>query len=150
MAGKHPKRKERAGVDRMGRTELHYAAGDGNMEATRALIVGGARVDLPDDNGWTPLHFAAQAYSVPVAEALLAAGASVDAQDSHGNTPLARAVFESCGRGELIALLRRSGADATRVNTHGVSPLSLAHTIANYDVAQFFSDLPSPSTEQTV
>jgi hypothetical protein len=28
------------------------------------------------------------------------------------------------------------------LNHHGVSPLSLARTIANYDVAQFFADLP--------
>lgn len=43
--------------------------------------------------------------------------------------------------GEMIALLRRAGADPLRENHHGVSPLSLARDIGNYDVAQFFSDL---------
>jgi ankyrin repeat protein len=142
MSGKHPKRKERPGVDRMGRTELHYAANDGELAKVQELLAGGSRADLPDDNGWTPLHFAAQARSVPVAEALLAAGAQIDALDRDGNTPLSTAVFNSRGEGELIALLRRHGADATRPNTHGVSPVALARNIGNYDIAQFFKDLP--------
>lgn len=73
---------------------------------------------------------------------LLRAGALVDAADSSGNTPLWRAVFESKGRGEVIALLRRYGADPLRENAAGVSPLGLARTIGNYDVAQYFQDLP--------
>jgi uncharacterized protein len=93
MSGKHPKRKERPGVDRMGRTELHYAANEGELAKVQELFAGGARADLPDDNGWTPLHFAAQARSVPVAEALLAAGALIDARDRDGNTPLSTAVL---------------------------------------------------------
>ncbi len=141
MSG-NPKRKERPGVDRMGRTELHYAANEGDLTKVKALLAGGARAELPDDNGWTPLHFAAQARSVPVAEALLAAGSPTDAPDRDGNTPLSTAVFNSHGEGELIALLRRHGADATRRNAHGISPVALARSIGNYDIAQFFKDLP--------
>jgi ankyrin repeat protein len=94
MAGKHPKRKERPGVDRLGRTELHYVANENELEKARHLIAAGAGVDLPDDNGWTPLHFAAQSQSLPIAEVLLAAGAPVDVQDSDGNTPLSTAGFQ--------------------------------------------------------
>src|SRR5262249_48440726 len=129
MVGKQPKRKERAGVDRLGRTELHYAACDGDLVKVQALLNAGAQVDLPDDNGWTPLHFAAQAHSVAASEALLAAGASVDPRDSHGNTPLSKAVFSSCGSGDLIALLRRHGADPNLANAHGISPVALARSI---------------------
>jgi ankyrin repeat protein len=142
MAGKQPKRKARPGVDGLGRTELHYAACNGDLAKTQALLAAGAQVDLPDDNGWTPLHFAAQAHSVEVSEALLAAGASVDPRDSHGNTPLWKAVFNSRGRGELIVLLRRHGADPNITNTHGTSPVALARRIGNYDVRQYFADLP--------
>ena len=142
MAGKHPKQKERPGVDRLGRTELHYTACDGDVTKATKLIAVGARVDLADDSGWTPLHFAAQSQSKQIAEALLAAGAAVDPQDSYGNTPLSTAVFNSRGKGELIDFLRRHGADPTRENLHGVSRLKLARTIGNYDVAQFFRDLP--------
>ena len=129
-------------MDRLGRTGLHYAANENELEKAQALIAAGVRVDLPDDNGWTPLHFAAQSQSVAIAEALLVAGAPVDPQDSHGNTPLSTAVFNSRGRGDLIALLRRHGADPTRKNLHGVSPVALARNIGNYDIAQFFTDLP--------
>jgi len=37
MSAKHPKRKERPGVDRAGRTPLHYAAADGDVARVREL-----------------------------------------------------------------------------------------------------------------
>ena len=73
---------------------------------------------------------------------LLEAGAAVDPHDSHGNTPLHKAVFNSRGDGIVINLLRTHGADPQAQNAHGVSPLKLALTIVNFDVRQFFSDLP--------
>ncbi len=130
------------GVDRAGRTDVHYAASAGDVERVVALLAAGADAGLPDDAGWTPLHFGAQAHAPGVVSALLAAGANVDAADGHGNTPLFRATFACQGRGEVIALLRSHGADPMRVNAHGVSPVQLARTIANYDVARHFSDLP--------
>jgi ankyrin repeat protein len=142
MARKQPKKRSRPGVDEYGRTPLHYAAGDGDAGAAQQLLAAGADPNLQDDDGWSPLHFAAQASSAPVAQLLLAAGAQVDSRDSWGNTPLAKAVFNSRGDGSLILVLRAAGANPTALNHHGVSPLSLARTIANYDVAQFFSDLP--------
>ena len=72
---------------------------------------------------------------------LLERGAIVDAPDKHGNTPLNRAVYNSKGRGEVIALLRAAGANATLNNRYGISPLSMALTISNYNVRQFFVDL---------
>ncbi len=42
MAGKQPKHKERQGVDSLGRTELHYAANNNEVEKARALIAEGA------------------------------------------------------------------------------------------------------------
>jgi ankyrin repeat protein len=98
--------------------------------------------NVPDDEGRTPLHFAAQSNTAKVAELLLNAGASVDPCDNHGNTPLIKAVFNSSGDGELIRLLRARGANPYSTNKHGVSPLKLARNIANFDVRQFFTDLP--------
>lgn len=141
----HPKRKDRPGVNRAGRTELHYAAVDGDAAKVKAILATGLSPGAPDDNGWTPLHFAAQAWALDICVALLDAGAPVDAQDIHGNTPLFKAVHESRGRGEIIRLLRARGADPMLKNCHGVSPLSLAHTIANFDVRQYFADLPTPA-----
>ena len=79
----------------------------------------------------------APAADLDVAKLLISGGALVDSADGHGNTPLFKAVFESRGRGEMIQLLLRQGADRNRVNKHGVSPRTLAATIANFDVKKW-------------
>ena len=129
-------------LDPDGRTALMAAAIDAKPNAARVLIDAGADVDIQDPGGWSALHFAAQSGSSEIARMLLEAGASVDAVDSHGNTPLFRATFESRGNGDLIELLRSYGADPTASNHSGISPVQLARTIANYDVAQFYEDVP--------
>lgn len=113
-------------TDVFGRTDLHYAAGEGDAGRVDEAIAAGADVSLRDRDQMTPLHFAAQAHSVDVARALIGAGAEIDAQDDNGNTPLSTAVFESRGRTELVALLREHGADPSLDNHHGQSPLGLA------------------------
>jgi ankyrin repeat protein len=128
-------------LDEFGRSDLHYAARDGDLEKVRRLINAGSDVHRVDHGGWSPLHFAAQACSAETAEILIEAGARIDVRDSHGNTPLWRAVMESRGDGSVIAVLRRAGADPFLENNSGVSPLTLARRIGNYDLKQFFSDL---------
>jgi ankyrin repeat protein len=142
MVGKHPKRASRTGVDRAGRTPLHYAAASGEIAEVIRLLETGANPGAQDDNGWSPLHFAAQAGSDAITRILITAGATIDLRDSNGNTPLWKAVFSSRGNGAVIKLLRDAGADPYAENASGVAPLALARTIANFDVAQFFSDLP--------
>jgi ankyrin repeat protein len=142
MATKRPNQNQRPNVDRAGRTPLHYAAADGDTNRVRELLASGADSNAADGAGWTPLHFAAQQGAAEVISLLLGAGAVVDSRDSSGNTPLLRAVFESRGQGEVIRLLRQAGADPYVENKHGSSPLKLARTISNYDVGQFFGDLP--------
>ena len=129
------------GSDRAGRSDLHYAAADGNVGEVQRLIAAGADVRQTDTSGWTPLHFAAQSQHTGVVRLLLSSGAEVDARDSHGNTPLSSATFSSRGAGGCIAALRAAGADPHRTNHHGVSPVDLARRIANFDVAQHFDDV---------
>src|SRR5690348_9090448 len=104
MTAKRPKRKERPGVDRAGRTPLHYAAVAGDVGLVTELLVASADANAVDDDGWTPLHFAAQKGVAEIVRLLLEAGAAVDPRDSQGNTPLGRAVFHSRGQGEIIEL----------------------------------------------
>jgi ankyrin repeat protein len=141
MARKQPRKKPRPGVDEYGRTPLHYAAAEGNASLVEELLRSGADVNAQDDDGWSPLHFGAQAGSTSVVAVLLGAGADVALRDRFGNTPLFRAVFCSRGEGGVIHLLRKAGADPDSPNNSGVSPLKLARTIANFDVARLFSDL---------
>ena len=133
-----------AARDTFGRDALHYAALRNDVEAALRLLSEGADPSAADKAGLTPLHFAAQAYSLEVARLPVQAGANVSAEDRYGNTPLGRAVFESEGRGELIALLLEHGADPRKPNKTGQTPLGLARLVANYDVAQFFADLDEP------
>jgi ankyrin repeat protein len=128
-------------VDRLGRTELHYCASDGDVMGVRDLIDGGADPNVSDKNGFTPLHFAAQEWHSEVAEVLISSVAVVDSVNMYGNTPLFVAVANSRGRGELIELLRRHGADPLRANTSGRTPVGFARLVANYDITQFFDDV---------
>ncbi len=131
-------------LDSDGRSPLHHAAADALEDEVQELIDGGADVNLADKYGWTALHFASQSGSAEIVSILLRAGADVNSRDSHGNTALWRAVFCSEGRGEIIQLLRAAGADPYAENDSGVSPIALAHSIGNYDVQQYFADLPAP------
>jgi ankyrin repeat protein len=136
MTGKRPKRNARAGVDRLGRTPLHDAIIDGKLGVAKRLLAKGAAPSTPDDNGWTPLHFATKSTHLGLVKLLLDAGADVDAVDSNGNTPLFNAVFDYTDDDQIIPLLLSRGADPTRENKFGVSPLSFTDDLENADTAR--------------
>jgi uncharacterized protein len=127
--------------NRLQRTPLHYAAADAKPEDVTRLLLTGSDVNSQDKDGWTPLHFAAQSQCKEVVSLLLEAGASVDIPDCHGNTALFRAVFGYNGDGTVVELLRSSRANPRSKNHYGVSPVSLARTIANLEVARYFADI---------
>ncbi|GGI00426.1 hypothetical protein GCM10007170_37540 [Arthrobacter liuii] len=129
-------------VDPAGRSPLHYAALEDDAEAIARLLAAGSSPDVVDRQGFTPLHLAAQEFAPAAAASLIDAGAKVDVENVFGNTSLWIAVFNSKGRGELIGLLRAHGADPLHVNASGQTPVGLARLIGNYDVAQYFQDIP--------
>lgn len=128
-------------VNKAGPATLHMAAMDDDVSTIGTLLADGVSPDVQDDQGFRPLHLAAQQYSLSAAATLLDACATVDAENVFGNTALFVAVFKSNGRGEMIGLLCSGGADPLHANRSGQTPVGLARLIANYDVAQFFSDV---------
>ncbi len=129
------------GLDRAGRSLLHYAALEGDLDEVARLIAGGYDVGLPDRAAYTPLHFAAQGQHAEVARALLAAGAPVDPQDRFGKTPLTVALFnvpDDESEGAVVHVLLAAGADPDLENNRGISPRGLAETVDNFDLMRFF------------
>jgi len=127
------------GRDEQGATALHRAASEGSVKAVvllldagsdpntqdreglgalhlcpatgvaRALIAGGAKLELRSRCGQTPLVTQASANGrESVIETLLKAGADVGARDAYGNTALTFALGHE--KRALAALLRRYGA----------------------------------------
>lgn len=70
-------------LDEWGRTPLHYAARDGDLDAITRLVKS-EDVNFPDIHGWTPLHFAAQEADPAAIERLLDAGADIGALTEKG------------------------------------------------------------------
>src|SRR5437660_172287 len=125
-------------VDRAGRDELTNAVIDREAALVGRLLATGANPNSVDHPGWSALHFAAQDNDADMVRTLMRYGASHSLRDAHGNTALARAVFSYRGEAECISVLLEAGADPDEANDHGVSPRSLAFTIANYDARKFF------------
>ncbi|MCF6442125.1 ankyrin repeat domain-containing protein [Pseudoalteromonas luteoviolacea] len=125
-------------IDKDDRSELHYAALEGNAEKVRALIQSGALINRQCKQGWAALHCAAQTNCCATASLLLEAGADLELRDVFGNTPLWRATMSCKGDGSVIELLLCAGANPNAENKSGVSPVLLAKTIGNDNVAQFY------------
>lgn len=131
-------------------TALHQAALGGNAALAGKLLDRQADVNAQDMNGSSPLHYACSHDRVEVAEVLLRRGAQIDAEDDKGNTPLHIAalgydkVFDqpktSVKDGvtetsytfahfeceAVVKVLLDKGADPTRKNKAGLTPLGVA------------------------
>ncbi|MFL6108697.1 MAG: ankyrin repeat domain-containing protein [Marmoricola sp.] len=130
-------------LDRAGRSKLHYAAADKDLELARELLAQGFDVNLRDAAGWTPLHFAAQSQSAEMVEVLLDNGAEVNAPNAVGEVPLLTALGRFIGDPSTVRLIRDRGGDPSLQNRAGVSAESLSRVVANYDLVKvLFSNDP--------
>jgi ankyrin repeat protein len=107
-SGVPPEGQRLAGTGKL--TALLYAARDGQLEAARALIKGGAKLELADYNDITPLLMAISNDHFDVAKLLVEAGANVNAADWYGRTPLWAAV-ESRNRDVSSVTATSNGVD---------------------------------------
>ena len=126
-------------VDAVGRNLIFYSVIEGRLNFLNE-VVSLYDLNLKDKLGWSALHYAAQENKLAEAQLLINHGADLNNTDNYGNTVIWRAVFTSKGRGEMIKLLLSHGANPTIENNKGVSALTLANRIDNYNVAQFFNE----------
>lgn len=128
--------------DRAGRTALHYAATDGNLEDVQRLLAESADVNAQEVRGWTPLHFAADQGNLDIVQVLLDAGANVHLVNNRGEEALFRSVANG-GRGQPLAttkLLLSNGADPHLANCHGRSPAEFAKRLTDSEITALFAD----------
>ncbi|MFA5596621.1 MAG: ankyrin repeat domain-containing protein [Pusillimonas sp.] len=85
-------RKEIDVLDRLGRSALHRAALDGNLEEAAALIAKGAKVDNLSSVG-TPLYYAVDEGHFDVVKLLVENGANVNQPNGIGDLPLDTALY---------------------------------------------------------
>ena len=96
-----------------GRSPIHVAARDGNIEAVKQHLAAGTDVNVKSGrNATTPLHLAANNSHKEIVELLIVKGADVNAKDGGGDTPLDEAIFSN--HSEIAALLRKHGGKTRR------------------------------------
>ena len=103
-----------------GLTALMYAAREGCVECARALVEGGADIDLAGSRNITPLIMALDNMNFDTAAYLIEAGAAVDVWDWWGRTPLYMAV-------DLNTLPR--GGRPDRLSTDATPAIALVERI---------------------
>lgn len=99
-----------------GATPLYAAAYEGHDEIVRALVEGGADINVADMHGKTPLHEAAHRRQTSTAKLLLELGALPDIPCNKGATPLYDA--RDVGANAIAELLLAAGAKSVTVNRH--------------------------------
>jgi len=126
-------------VDHNGRTLLHWASIDGDIEAIKFFVSHGADVNEKCGLGNTPLHWVTCLWNdigSDFIDFLVSSGARVNTKNKNGHTPLHMAAFY--GRRKSAELLISVGAKTNAKSRSGHTPLHLA--VYHVDVLQFLID----------
>ncbi|HLP34654.1 MAG TPA: ankyrin repeat domain-containing protein [Amoebophilaceae bacterium] len=110
--------------DNTGRTLLHWAVINGQLEIVERLITNGVDINVRDGSGQTPLHLAVINRHFEIVQWLIEKGADVNSQDNQDDTPLIWAVLNR--HFEIVQFLIEKGAEVTTVNDFGETPLHVA------------------------
>ncbi|XP_014788883.1 putative ankyrin repeat protein RF_0381 [Octopus bimaculoides] len=115
--------------DQSGRTPLHYAAENGNLQILCLLIEANFDINAKDNQGQTPLHIACHYRQLDIATCLIALGCDVNTCDVQHNTPLHRATRSNLD--QLVSMLCECGASVNALNCCQWSPLYESIRIGN-------------------
>lgn len=118
--------------DENGWTPLLWAVRYNNIDIVKALVSGGANVDIRANDGATVLGIAAQQNSSEMVELLARKVREIDCVDGEGKTALMHAVLRS--NFELVEELLRKDANVLIRDDAGFSSLDYARMIGDGDV----------------
>lgn len=122
-----------------GFTPLGLACYFGRFEVARCLVLKGADVNLPSNNGFNvfPIHSAAAGDYTDIARMLIDNGANVNVKQQAGATPLHSAAQN--GNLELLILLLEHGAEINIRMEGGKFPADLAREKGFTEIADILS-----------
>jgi len=113
--------------DKVGRTPLHYAARNGNLEIVELLIKYGAKVSSSSITNEEPLHEAVYKGHLEVAKFLLDKGAKVNS-GSYRGYPIHMAIDK--GDYDMLVMLIKEGADVNAKMSEKLFSLRPLHIAA--------------------
>merc|ERR1719163_1737775 len=103
---------------------LHDAAKRGDLQRLQEFLTDGKDVNAKDFKGVTPLGYAVGHDQLSVVKVLIDAKANINEVDSAGNGAVHFAA--GYGRVKVLEHLLARGADASKVNQMGLTPLGAA------------------------
>jgi CubicO group peptidase (beta-lactamase class C family) len=123
-------------ADSLGKTLLHQAAKDYDIDLMEYLLERGLEIDRKDNSGFTPLHDAVQAHHPSAVRFLIDHDANVHSKTSDLETPLHLAVFNNDIQSAEILFFHGAFSDVLTENKNKVSPLSHAIRNRSYAMAE--------------
>lgn len=119
-----------------GFTPLGLACYFGHYEIARSLILKGADVNMPSNNGYNvfPIHSAAAGNYTNIAALLVESGANVNVRQQAGVTPLHSAAQN--GNLDMLILLLEAGAEVNARMEGGKLPADLARDKGFFEIAE--------------
>lgn len=122
-----------------GFTPLGLACYFGQFEVARYLVLKGADVNMPSNNGFNvfPIHSAAAGNYTNIVRTLVESGAQVNVKQQAGATPLHSAAQN--GNLEMLILLLENGAEVNTRMEGGKLPADLAKEKGFNEIADILS-----------
>jgi ankyrin repeat protein len=117
---KDPNQADRNG----GRTPMHWAVRNNNVEIVDLLIEAGADVNKGDQAGKTPLSHAAESGKVDMTKKLIEAGSDVNKRDLVGGNSVLWAA--GLGSAETLEIVVNAGGQVDVKDINGLTPLQWA------------------------
>jgi len=126
--------------DHDGRTPLHLACLDSDLQYAKLLLEFGSNVFDTDDEGRSALHYAAYGGYLDTIKLILGAAKGCETQlvqslDKRGRSPLHYAAAKSYNSSpEIITFLTNKGAEVNLADDNGVTPLAVMFTSKSFDL----------------